>query len=90
LHSYNGNPSNVTSIYGGIALAAEAVGATASFSAGSNTTCPGGGGAIGEVDCVGDAASKFYSPAAAQAIARAVAEAAKAEVTVLALVCATN
>jgi hypothetical protein len=84
LHSYNGNPSNITSIYGGIAEAGEAVGATVSYSLGSNNTCLKGGGAIGEVDCV-HVASAFYEPAAAAAIAAAKTAAAAAEVTVLVL-----
>jgi beta-glucosidase len=85
LHSYNGNPSNITSIYGGIAEAGEAVGATVSYSLGSNNTCHNGGGAIGEVDCVHDVGSTFYEPAAAAAIDAAKAAAAAAEVTVLVL-----
>ena len=40
---------------------------------------------MGEVDCVLDPTSKFYSPAAAAAIAHAVDAASSAEVTVLAV-----
>ena len=87
LHSYAGSPSNITSIYGGIAEAGEAAGATTvTYSLGSNASCLAtANGATGEVDCVHDPSSKFHSPAAVAAIAAAVKSAKAAEVTVLAV-----
>lgn len=88
LHSYNGFPTNTTSIYGGIAAAGAKAGATVSYSVGSNLTCPQitrSGGAAGDLDCVTDSGSSFYSPAAAAGIAAAVAAAKIADVTVLAV-----
>ena len=87
LHSYNGFPSNTTSIYGGLAMAAPAAGfSSVSYSLGSNLTCPQvtrSGGSVGDFDCVSDSSSTFYSAAAAAAIKAAAAEASSAEVTVL-------
>ena len=86
LHSYYGQPSWVSSMYGGIAEAGMAAGvATVSYAQGSNKTCDKGGGAIGEVDCAVDPASKFYKPAAAALIAAAAKTAAAADITVLCL-----
>ena len=84
LHSYAGSPSNITSIYGGIASAGEAVGATVTYTLGSNASCLAtANGATGEVDCVHDSSSKFYSPAAVNEIAAAVKSAQAADLTVL-------
>ena len=84
LHSYAGSPSNITSIYGGIASAGEAVGATVTYTLGSNASCLAtANGATGEVDCVRDSSSKFHSPAAVNEIAAAVKSAEAAELTVL-------
>ena len=86
LHSYAGSPSNITSIYGGIAAAGEAVGATVTYALGSNASCLAtANGATGEVDCIHDSSSKFHSPAAVNEIAVAVNNAKAAEVTVLAV-----
>ena len=88
LHSYNGNPSNITSIFGGIAAAGAAAGASVSYTQGSNLTCPQvtrSGGSVGDFCCVADSSSKFFSPAAAAGIAAAVSAAKSAEVTVLAV-----
>ena len=88
LHSYNGNPSNITSLFGGIAAAGAAAGASVSYTQGSNLTCPQvtrSGGSVGDFDCVADSSSKFFSPAAAAGIAAAVSAAKSAEVTVLAV-----
>lgn len=85
LHSYNGQPSNITSIFGGIWQQGSAMGANVVYSLGSNETCPHGGGAVGTVDCVSDASSKFYSAAAASAIVDAKAAASAADVTILAV-----
>lgn len=86
LHSYAGSPSNITSIYGGIAAAVAPVGATVTYALGSNASCLAtANGATGEVDCVHDPSSKFYYPAAVNEIAAAVKIAAAAELTVLAV-----
>lgn len=89
LHSYNGFPSNTTTIFGGIAAAGTKTGATVTYAHGSNLTCPQvkrSGGAVGDFDCVSEAnSSGFYSPAAAAAIAEAVTAAKSADVTVLAV-----
>ena len=94
LHSYNGNPSNITSIYGGIAEAVDGGidggsgggggGSKVTYSLGANNTCPKGGGAVGEVNCT-DPASPFYYPPAAAAVTAAAGVASAADVTVLVL-----
>jgi len=83
LHSYNGNPSNVTTILGGIHDAVTK--GTTTYSLGSNITCPGGGGSKVPYDCWSNPASKYYYPPAVAALNEAVKIASNADVTVLAL-----
>lgn len=83
LHSYNGNPSRVTSILDGIRDAAK--GGNVVYANGSNITCPGGSGSNIPHDCWSDSTSKYYYPPAVEALNEASKVAAKADVTVLAL-----
>eukprot|EP00041_Stephanoeca_diplocostata_P022483 m.537193 g.537193 ORF g.537193 m.537193 type:complete len:814 (-) comp22073_c1_seq1:59-2500(-) len=83
LHSYNGNPSSIVSIYDGIARVLNKSGASVGYAPGSNATCGWRcGWKQGEppAPCWEDAAG-----AAARALDEAVAVAAAADVIVLAL-----
>eukprot|EP00662_Eupelagonemidae_sp_cell21_P026884 gene26884-34436_t len=78
LHSYNGNPSNYTTILGGVRAAFP--GAAVSYAHGCNSTC----GWICDADLGKDCWSAAGSPAAAT-IAAAATAAAAADITVLAV-----
>ena len=82
LHSYNGNPSSISSIYAGIAAAAGGS-ATTTYAQGSNATCGwkcSGKAPAGEAECW----TRAGSPAAV-ALSTAVDAAAAADMTVLVL-----